>query len=160
MRRVISVIAALFIISGYANAEQILDEATVTAISQEFTQAIKDGDMSVFEKYMFPETRIVVDMDPAINSGQTEISYEQFMALTEMAIGAMQNAEIHEEVLSFSVDEGTNQATIKEKTTATVEMMGIKVNDVSISTTTYGIVDGEIKVLSVVDELLSSALVE
>lgn len=160
MNRLTSVLIALLLVPGYVNADPTVDEATVKAISQEFTQAMKNGDISVFEKYMYPGSKIVVDMDPSNSSGQVDISYDQFMQLTEMAIGMMGDAEIHEEVISVTVDEKNNQATIKEKTSATIEMMGMKMRDVSIATTTYGVIDGQIKVLSTEDQLISSGPVE
>lgn len=160
MKKFTSVLIALLLVPGYVIANPTLDEDTVKAISQEFTQAMKNGDMSVFEKYMYPGSKIVVDMDPSNSSGQIDISYDQFMQLTEMAIGLMEDAEIHEEVISVTVDEKSNQATIKEKTSATIEMMGMKMRDVSIATTTYGVIDGQIKVLSTEDQLISSGPVE
>ena len=160
MKKLTSILIALLLVPGYVIADPTLDEDTVKAISQEFTQAMKNGDMSVFEKYMYPGSKIVVDMDPSNSSGQVDISYDQFMQLTEMAIGLMEDAEIHEEVISVTVDEKSNQATIKEKTSATIEMMGMKMRDVSIATTTYGVIDGQIKVLSTEDQLISSGPVE
>ncbi len=141
-------------------ADPVLDEETVKAISQELAQAIKSGDMAVFEKYMHPDSKIVVDMDPANGAGEMEIGYEEFMALTGIAMQAMGSAEIHDELISINVNEARNEATIKEKTTATIEMLGIKMRDVSINETTYGIIDGQIKVLSTQDQLISSGPIE
>lgn len=160
MKKLTSILITLLLVPAYVNADPTLDEDTVKAISQEFTQAMKNSDISVFDKYMYPGSKIVVDMDPSNSSGQIEISYDQFMQLTEMAMGMMGDADIHEEVISVSVDEISNQATIKEKTTATIEMMGMKMRDVSIATTTYGVIDGQIKVLSTEDQLISSGPVE
>ena len=146
MRKLTSLLLAFLIIPGLVAAEPVVDKATVTAISEEILQAVKNGDVSVIEKYVYP--------------GQMEIAYEEFMALTAMALPMMQDADIHNEILSISVDESSNQATIEEKTTAEVEMMGMRLRDVSISTTTYGVVDGRIRVISSEDQLISSGPVE
>ena len=116
--------------------------------------------MSVFEKYMYEGIRIVIDTDPSNSAGQVEIPYDQFMGLTALALSAMEDADIHIETISIDVDEAKNQATIKEKTIAVVEMMGVKVRDESVGVTTYGVVDGQIKVLSSEDQLISSDIIE
>lgn len=160
MIRTLSVVLALIVIPGLAVAEPVLDEATVRAIAKELNQSFIEGDMSILRKYMHPDSRIVMDTDPAVNRGQVEVDYDSFMQLSEMAIQNMQDATVYDEVLSVSIDAEENQATIREKTIATVSMMGMTMRDVSISTTTYGIVDGEIKVLVVEDELISTEMVE
>ena len=158
MKRLILVLVAVLPLSALANP--VVDEATVRAISNEIADAVRNGDVAVFKKYLHPDSRIVVDLDPAINSGQQEIAYNEFMALTEMSMQAMESIDLHDEVISVSVDEAKNQATIEEKTIATVEMMGIKMKDVSLTKTTYGVIDGQIKVLSTEDNLISSEMLQ
>ena len=72
----------------------------------------------------------------------------------------MKDVDVQNEVLSVTVDTARNEATIREKTTATVTMMGVTMRDVSIATTRYGVVDGAIKVLETADQLISSEAVE
>ncbi len=160
MIRVSSLLLALILMPALAVAEPVVDEDTVRAIAKELNQSFVEGDISVLKKYMYPGSRIIVDMDPANNRGQVEIDYANFMQLTEMAVQAMQGASVQDEVLSVTVNSADNEATILEKTIATVSMMGTTVRDVSISTTTYGVVDGEIKVLVAEDELISTEIVE
>ncbi len=160
MTRVSTMLLALALMPVLAIAEPVVDENTVRSIAQELNQSFVDGDISVLKKYMYPGSRIIVDMDPAANRGQVEIDYANFMQLSEMALQAMQGASVHDEVLSVAVDSDANEATIREKTTATVSMLGTTVRDVSISTTTYGVVNGEIKVLVTQDELISTEVVE
>ncbi len=147
MNKLVSVSICLILWSGFVVAEPVLDEDTVKGISAEFTQAIKDADITVFEKYLYAESKITVDLHPSNSAGQTEISYDDYMGMMKMALPFMQDADIQFEVLSIVIDNENNQATIKEKTTAMMDMMGVKIKDVSISETTYGIVDGQIKVL-------------
>ena len=156
MKKIMPLMLALLVFSGHVHANPVVDKAAVIAISAELSAAVENRDMSVFRKYLYPDTRIVVDMDPASDAGQMELGYDDYMAVTEMAFGAMESADIQEEILSVSVDEKRNQATIEQKTTATLQVMGMKMRDVSISKTTYGVVDGQIKVLYAEDQLISS----
>lgn len=156
MKKLFAVFVCLLLTSGIASAETVLDEDVVRGISVELKQAVLDGDISVFKKYLYPGSKIVVDLDPSNSAGQVEISYADYMGLLEMSLPLMQGADISDEVLSVSVDAENNQATIKEKTIVIMEMMGVKIRDESISETTYGIVDGQIKALSATDELISS----
>ena len=154
----IVVALALMPLSGLANP--VLDEATVREISAEVAQALRDSDMSVLEKYLHRDSRIVIDVDPAVNAGQHEIGYDEYMALSQMSMQVMESVDIHDEIISISVDEANNEATIEEKTTALVEAMGMKIKDVSLTKTTYGVIDGQIKVLSTEDQLISSGPIE
>jgi len=141
-------------VSGLANP--VLDEKTVRGISAELAQGLRDSDITVLEKYLHRDSRIVIDLDPALNSGQQEVSYDDFMTLAQMSMQAFEDVKIHDEVLSVSVDKAKNQATIEEKTTAIIQAMGMTIKDVSLTKTTYGVIDGQIKVLSTEDQLLSS----
>lgn len=149
---------ALIPLSGLANP--VVDESTVRGISAELAQGLRDSDITVLKKYLHRDSRIIIDLDPAVNSGQQEIGYDQFIALSEMSLQMMESVDIHDEVLSVSVDEANNEATIEEKTTAIIEAMGMKLKDVSLTTTTYGVIDGQIKVLSTEDQLISSGPIE
>ena len=160
MKRLLFVLITLVGMSGHAFAEPVVDEETVRAISDEFLDAVLEGDMSVFEKYMYSGSKITIDVDPAEDRGELEIGYDEFMQLTKMAIDMLQEADIDNEVLSVSVNAARNEATIREETTSVMTMMGITMRDVSIATTTYGVVNGQIKVLETRDELISSEAVE
>ena len=160
MKKLTSVIFCLILWSGFAVAEPVNDEDTVRGISAEFSAAIETADIATFRKYLHPTTRILVDLDPSNSAGEMEISYDDYMGMMEMALPMMQGSDIQEEVLSISVDSANNQATIKEKNIAVIDIMGVKVKDVSISETTYGVIDGQIKVLIAKDQLISSGPVE
>ncbi len=153
-------ILSLWFLSGSAIAEIILDEKKINEIRAEITQSVKDSDFSVIEKYMYPGSEIILDFDPAADKGETEIDYDDFMELAEFSLQMMEGAEIHDELIALEIDKSNNQATVEEKTTIVMEMMGIKIEDISISTTTYGIVDGEIKVLYTKDRLISSGSID
>jgi len=156
MNKLICLTVSLLLFFSHASAEPKLTEDVVKAISVELTDAVKSGDISVFKKYLYPGSTIVIDMDPSPSAGQMEMQYDQYMQLLEMSLPLMKDAVLHDETLSISVDEVNNQATIREKTTATIEIMGTKVRDISINETTFGIVNGHIKVLTANDQLISS----
>jgi hypothetical protein len=59
-----------------------------------------------------------------------------------------------------AVDEKKNQATLKEMSTVVSEMMGIMLAQVSVTETLFGVVDGEIKVLSTAEHLVSFDVVQ
>lgn len=160
MKKFSHLLIGLTLAIGITNAEPVVDESAVRAITDELYAAMLEGDVSVFEKYMYEGSRIVIDTDPSNSAGQVEVPYEQFMGLLALSLSAMQDADIHNETISIDVDEKNNQATIKEKTIAVVEMMGVKVRDESISVTTYGVVDGQIKMLSAEDQLVSTDILE
>ena len=153
-------ILALMLTTGIAIADPIIDEAKVKEIGLEFKYSIKNKDFSIIEKYMYPGSKVVIDMDPANGRGEKEISYKKYMVLMKMSYQMMGESDIHEEILSISVDKAKNEATVEAKTTAILTMMGMKVEDVSINKTKYGVVNGEIKVLSTEDQLISSGVIE
>lgn len=160
MNKLVSVLICFLLTPGVAAAETVLDESTVKGISEELKQGVLSGDITPFKKYLYSGSKIVVDLDPSGSEGQIEVSYDDYINLMEMALPLMQHADIQDEVLSVSIDEKSNQATIREKTSVTIDMMGTRIRDVSISETTYGIVDGQIKALSATDELISSEAIE
>lgn len=145
---------------GIAAADPVLNEATIESIRAEFSLAVENADTAPFAKYLHPGSKIFVDLDPSPSAGEMEVGYEDYMGMLAMALPMMQDAELYEEVLSISIDEENNQATLREKTIATMDMMGMKIRDESISETTFGVVDGEIKVLVARDQLVSTGPIE
>jgi hypothetical protein len=150
------VLLLLIMMSRFLSAEPVITEDLLRSISKEIIQSVKDQDISVVKKYIYPGTKLIIDMDPSPSAGKSEIPYDKYIALTEMGFSAMQEAEIHDEIVSIEIDKENNQGTIEEKITATLKMFGIKMRDVSISTTVYGIIDGQVKALHAEDELISS----
>jgi hypothetical protein len=122
--------------------------------------SIKVQDSSVLKKYIYPGTKIIIDMDPSPSSGKTEIPYEKYMPLIDMSYKMMKGADIHEELISIKIDTENNEGTIEEKTTAVLTISGMKIRDISINQTTYGIVNGEVKILRTEDELISTGPIQ
>jgi hypothetical protein len=160
MFKYISVTWIFVLLSFNAYANPVLTEQKVRAISAEIAQAARDKDFSVIEKYMHPSSVIIIDLDPNPNAGETEVGYDEYMQLTRQSWGMVNNVDVSVEEVALSVDQGNNRATIREKSTIVYEMMGMKIKDVSIGETTYGVVDGQIKILKVADQLISSGPVE
>jgi hypothetical protein len=156
MNKLFAVLACSLLMSGVSAAETTLDENTTIAISEELQQAVKNGNLATFKKYLYPGSEIIVDLDPSAGVGETPVSYSDYISLLEMTLPMMQDAIVHVEVLSVSVDERSNQSTIRERNTVTMKMMGTTIRNVSISETTYGIVAGQTKVLSATDQIVSS----
>ena len=69
MKRFLPVLLVLIVLPVQVIAEPVLDKKTVKAITQEINRAIESKDMSVFEKYLYPGSKITVDMDPAEDRG-------------------------------------------------------------------------------------------
>lgn len=147
-------------VSLAAQAVEPITEETLRKISAEGVTALEEGDFSVVEKYMHPKSKVVVDMDPAPGVGEKEISYKEYMGLTKMAFKNMKDAEVHVEIVSIDIDEEKNQGTIEEKTIATMNMMGVRMKDISISKTTYGYIDDQIKVLETINTAIATEVVK
>jgi len=160
MKKIKLILLTLIFASGYVFSEPVLNEAKIKAIGEELKQAIKNQDISVFEKYLYSGSKIIIDLDPANNRGEKEVSYDEYMKLLKMSLKIMGDAVIHDELLTISIDKDKNEATVEEKTTAIIEMMGMKIEDVSITKTTYGVINGKIKVLISQDQLVSSGLAQ
>ncbi len=152
--------ATVAVASGSAFADPVIDEDAVRAISAETLQAAKDGDTSVIQKYFYSGSKIVIDLDPADDAGQSEIAYEEFVQLAEMGMEALSNAEFVVEITGIAVDEKKNQATVEETSTVVSQMMGVLLTQVSVTETLYGVVDGQIKVLEAVERLVSMDVVQ
>ena len=156
MNKLAPVVLGLLLFSATVSADPVLDEAVVKEVSAELKHAVLNGDISVFKKYLYPGSKIVIDVDPSPSAGQVEVGYADYMNLLEMSLPMMQGADINDEVLSIVVDSEKNEATIREKIVVVMDAMGVKVRDVSISETTYGVVNGQIKALVAMDQLVSS----
>ncbi|MEM7431915.1 MAG: hypothetical protein AAF351_08240 [Pseudomonadota bacterium] len=161
MKKIISSALLLVLMwAGYSQAEPVIDEDTLRSISAELIEAATDGNVAPFKKYLYEGSEMVVDLDPSPSAGEMAISYDEYVPLLEMAIPMMKGADLHVEVLSVSIDEAANEGTIREKSTSVMEMMGTKIRDVSISESTYGVVNGQIKLLRASDQVLSSGPVQ
>lgn len=142
------------------NDDGTLSEAQVTTIHKKITQGFLEGDLSFIDKYLYPGTKIFVDLDPSPSAGEKEVSMQEYRGMLEMGMQMMEDAEVDEQILKVTTDKDRNTVTIESKTIAQMTMMGIPMEDVSISTTVYGVVNNQIKVLEARDTIISTGPVE
>ncbi|MEE9444136.1 MAG: hypothetical protein V3V19_00585 [Cocleimonas sp.] len=136
-------------------AETLLDEKTTEAINKEFIQAMKDKDLSIIRKYMFDGTKITVDLDPDENTGEKELSLEKYIDFTKRSIEKMGPSGVDVRLISITINEGRNQATLDLKVKVVTKNMGNNFKFVSTKKTVLGIIDEEIKIISSKDHLIS-----
>ena len=146
-----------FLFSAFANAQdKAFDEKKLKAISTQFITALEEKNLRVVKKYLFPGSKITVDLDPAPGKGQRQISYQQYMKVAELSVGLLGDIEFQPEFISLEIDEARQQATVHEKLTATSYMHGRAKQEITLNKTTFGYINGQLKVLSTEDEIVSS----
>jgi len=160
MKKVKIALFTLIFLSGFSFSEPMLNESTIKAIGEEFNQAALNKDTSIFKKYLFSGSKIIVDMDPANNRGEKEVTYDNFMKMMKMSLKMVEFISINDELLTLTIDKEKNEATIEEKTIAVIKTMGMEIEDTSINKTTFGVINGEIKILITQDQLVSSNVVQ
>lgn len=151
--------AALITLSSYSfsnEAKHSFNEQELKTISKKFITALESKNLRVVKKYLYPGSKITVDLDPAPGKGQREISYQQYMKVAELSVGLLGDVEIEEEFISLDIDEVTQQATVKEKLTSTSYMHGRAKQEITLNKTVFGYVNGQLKVLATEDEIVSS----
>ena len=136
-------------------AETLLDKDNTAAINKEFMQAMKDKDLSIIQKYMYDGTKITVDLDPDENTGEKELTLEKYIDFTKRSIEKMGTSGVDVRLVSISFNEGRNQATLELKVKVVTKNMGSNFKFVSTKKTVLGIVDEEIKIISLKDHLIS-----
>ena len=151
------ILSTIFAISFASNAvaETLLDKAKTEAINQEFIQAMKDKDLSIIKKYMYDGTKITVDLDPDKDTGEKELTLDKYIDFTKRPIEKMGTSDVDVRLISISINEGRNQATLKLKVKIVTENMGNNFKFVSTKKTVLGIVDEEVKIISSKDHLIS-----
>ena len=159
MKKLCTIIVGLSI-CGFSNASYTMSEELLRKISNEGVVAVETSDITFAEKYIHPSSVLVIDMDPAPNTGETQIPYKEYLAMTKMALENLQDAKVSVQILSIEIDKEKNQGTLEEKTTATMEMMGTKMKDTSVTVSTYGFINGKVKVLKAVNTIISSEILE
>ncbi|NRB42231.1 MAG: hypothetical protein HRU20_27805, partial [Pseudomonadales bacterium] len=74
------------------------------AIGQEFSLTMTNRDFTVYEKYLYQGRKITIDIAPANNRGEKDLSYDDYMKMEKMSISIMGDTEIYDELLSITVD--------------------------------------------------------
>ena len=104
---------------------------------------------------MYDGTKITVDLDPEQGKGEKELTLEKYIDFTKRSIEKMGPSGIDTQLVSLSINEGRNQATITLKIKVVTKNMGSNFKFVSTKKTVLGIVDEEVKIISSKDHLIS-----
>ncbi|MCB1582450.1 MAG: hypothetical protein R3E90_00950 [Marinicella sp.] len=135
--------------------QPFLTTKKIEAINKEVNAAIKQGDLSVLEQYLIADTEIYIDLDPDPTTGVKKIDYSEFKKLAQLSISMLDNMDIEEEIISIDLDDSNDQATLKVKAKVRTTMLGMIISEESTSTTVFGVIDNEIKILKISDELIT-----
>lgn len=147
---------AVALVPGLAVAADALTEAAVLRVNAAINAAFEDGDFEALSHYYAPDARLIVDLDPAPGRGQSPLDLDGLMKMTETGMALMENARIHDEVLALRIEPNGTRAVLETRSIATMTMMGMRLQDVSLSTTTFGLVNGELRIVAQEDEIVSS----
>ncbi|XPF93603.1 hypothetical protein ACM9HF_16495 [Colwellia sp. RE-S-Sl-9] len=160
MLKKINIFILVIFMSGFSFAEGVIDKEQVLNINREIYQALLDGDISIIEKYISPESKITIDFDPALDKGETEVSYDNYLKMAKVTMSMMKNPNVNieykEEIKSAFLDTKNNQVIVKSRSTTISEMMGMKLEDISEDESVYGIVNEQIKLILFKNKLISS----
>lgn len=132
-----------------------LDEATVRSIVGEIVEAFGQRDLDVVKAYLYPGTTIVLDLDPTGGTEPVKIDHDRYLFMLEMGMGVLEDSDIQHEILKVEMNDSSNTALVEGRATTVADILGVRVHEETISKTTYGIVNGEIKVLSIFSRVLS-----
>ncbi len=153
--RTVAIFMTPILISFSLSAETLLNKDQAQKINNEFIEAMKAKDLSIIRKYMYDGTKITVDLDPEKGKGEKELSLEKYIDFTKRSIEKMGPSGIDTKLISLSINEGRNQATITLRVKVITKNMGNNFKFVSTKKTVLGIVDEEIKIISSKDDLIS-----
>ena len=141
--------------SSSISAETLLTQEQAKKINKEFIEAMKAKDISIIRKYMYDGTKITVDLDPEKGKGEKELTLEKYIDFTKRSIEKMGPSGVDTQLISLTINEGRNQATITLKVKVVTKSMGNNFKFVSTKKTVLGIVDEEVKIISSKDHLIS-----
>ncbi len=133
-----------------------LSKEQIIAIHDSFIVAFEQRDFSVYEKYLYADSQIYMDMDPAKDNELVKIELDDFKKIAAMSLQMAEQIDIADELLSVEINTEKNQATVVSKSTVSMSILGTNITEISKGTTVYGLVDGEIKIKSISDEMISS----
>ncbi|WP_271271911.1 hypothetical protein [Aliamphritea hakodatensis] len=130
----------------------VIDKDVIERISRETEAALVNKDEAGLLKYIHPTSCITIQ--------GKRVTYDEYRGLLKMTFQALETADVNSEQVSLFVDHDRNIATLETKTVAIMRMMGMTVKDTSLNRTTYGVIDGEVKVIESEDTAISSEVLE
>ena len=145
------ILLGLLILASASDAQNnsTFTEQKVKAINAEISDAIYQKDLSVLDKYLYEGTEIFIDLDPNPNSGEKQLTVKEYRELMEMGLMMIDDMEIKEDIVEIKINKKMDQARLKIKAHVSADFMGIKSTEESTSTTTFGLINGEIKILKI-----------
>ncbi len=147
-----SLLLLLAAFSAGVFAMPTIDRATIERIGQETETALANKNEAGLLKYLHQKSKIIIQ--------GKRVSYDEYKTLTNMTLQSMGKVDVKSEELSLQIDKDKNTATVESKTVAIIEMMGMKIKDVSLNKTIYGVIDGEVKIIESVDTAISTGPIE
>jgi len=159
MKKQYPVIGLVFgLMMSHVNAKQAtqITRQQVIAINESFVAAMRQKNFAVYEKYLHENTVIYLDFEPGVDNEPVQVKVSEFKMLAQMSMQMTDAIQVDDDVLSVTVDPQNNQVTLVSRSTVQMDMKGTRVTDVSEGTTVFGLIDGQIKILSVHSTLLSS----
>ena len=138
----------IFLFSCSDSGEKITKEMMLS-ISDEFTQSFETRNITVYEKYMDPTSKFTVVNDPENDSVGEIVSYETALNGIKKIMSMEAEISTQVDIISSSIDAKKNQGTIEEKSTTKmfIEEAGGTIESVSLSKTTYGYINGQVKII-------------
>ncbi len=152
VKKTISLLLFLVIFNSGVYAMPIIDREAIERIGSETEKALINKDEAALLKYIHPKSKMIIQ-------GKS-VSYEEYKSLIKMTLKSMGKSDVKSEELSLQINKEKNTATVETKTVAIMEMMGMKMKDVSLNRTTYGVIDGEIKIIESEDTAISSGPID
>lgn len=140
------------------NAAQATDltRERVVEINGTLIKAMENKNFQAYDQYLFDGTEIFIDLDPAPNNPLQKVALKDFRMLAMMSLQMADEISIEDEILSINVN--PDEISLTSKSTVIISMMGERVTEVSEGTTVYGLVNGEIKILSMSSEIITSSM--
>ena len=117
---------------------------------------MENKNFQAYDQYLFDGTEIFIDLDPAPNNPLEKVALNDFRMLAMMSLQMADEISIEDEILSINVN--PDEISLTSKSTVIISMMGERVTEVSEGTTVYGLVNGEIKILSMSSEIIASSM--
>ena len=159
MKTLKAIIFIMVLSSTDLHARMMIDENLVKSINQEMVEAIENRDITVLKKYLFDKSIVYLNMSPDISEAKTKIGSADYLKMTEMSFDLLDDTDVQTEILSIDVNKEDNTATIESMTTSSTEMFGSKTEDKYLSKVEYGVIKGQVKILSIDNSLVSSSIV-
>ena len=153
---VTGMLCSLLISPVQAASANELTRERVVEINGALIAAMEDKNFAAYDQYLYDGTEVWIDLDPAPDNELKKVPLKDFRMLAMMSLQMADEIIIEDEILSIQVN--PEDISLTSKSTVTISMMGEQVIEVSEGTTVYGLINGEIKILSMSSEMIASSM--